>query len=92
LEETVTHNFLGREVGLTLFLICSLEMVVGSLWKDSTYQGRNQERANRAIAPPEIFANMMAFTYFTQSRRHRETLVGLAPPNWNVKHYKWSFC
>jgi len=25
------------EVGLKLFLICTLEMVVGSLWKDSTY-------------------------------------------------------
>jgi len=28
-------------------------------------QGRNQERANRAIATPEIFANMMPFAYFT---------------------------
>ena len=33
LEEILTHNFLGRpvEVGLNLFLICTLEMVVGSL-------------------------------------------------------------
>ena len=33
LEEVLTHNFLGRpkEVGLKLFLICTLEMVVGSL-------------------------------------------------------------
>jgi len=39
LEEILTHNFLGRpiEVGLKLFLICTLEMVVGSLGKDSTY-------------------------------------------------------
>jgi len=29
--------FLGIEVGLKLFFICSLEMVVGSLWKDGTY-------------------------------------------------------
>jgi len=30
-------------------------------------QGRNQERANRAFAPPPgIFANVMAFTYFTR--------------------------
>jgi len=28
--------FLGIEVGLKLFFICSLEMV-GSLWKDGTY-------------------------------------------------------
>jgi len=33
LAEILTHNFLGRpiEVGLKLFLICTLEMVVGSL-------------------------------------------------------------
>ena len=33
LEEILTHNFLGRpiEVGLKLFLICTLEMVVGLL-------------------------------------------------------------
>jgi len=37
LEEILTHNFLGIEVGLKLFFICSLEMVVGSLWKDGTY-------------------------------------------------------
>jgi len=31
LEEILTHNFLGRsiEVGFKLFLICTLEMVVG---------------------------------------------------------------
>jgi len=29
--------FLGIEVGLKLFLICSLEVVVGLLWKDGTY-------------------------------------------------------
>jgi len=32
LEEILTHNFLGIEVGLKLFFICSLEMVVASLW------------------------------------------------------------
>jgi len=37
LEEILTHNFLGTEVGLKFFFICSLEMVVGSLWKDGTY-------------------------------------------------------
>ena len=37
LEEILTHNFLGIEVGLKLFFICSLEMVVGPLWKDGTY-------------------------------------------------------
>jgi len=39
LEKILTHNFLGRpiEVGLKLFLICTLEVVMGSLWKDSTY-------------------------------------------------------
>jgi len=37
LEEILTHNFLGIEVDLKLFFIFSLEMVVGSLWKDSTY-------------------------------------------------------
>jgi len=39
LEEILTHIFFGRpiEVGLKLFLIWTLEMVVGSLWKDSTY-------------------------------------------------------
>ena len=33
LEEILTHNFLGRpiEVGLKLFLICTLEMVVKTL-------------------------------------------------------------
>jgi len=33
LEEVLTHNFSGRpkEVGLKLFLICTLEMVVGLL-------------------------------------------------------------
>jgi len=36
LEEILTHNFLGRpiEVGLKLLLTCTLEMVVGALWKD----------------------------------------------------------
>jgi len=29
LEEILTYNFLGIEVGLKLFLICSLGMVVG---------------------------------------------------------------
>ena len=39
LEESSTHNFFGRpiEVGLKLFLICTLEMVVGSLRKESSY-------------------------------------------------------
>jgi len=39
LEDILTHDFLGRpiEVGLKLFSIWTLEMVVGSLWKDSTY-------------------------------------------------------
>jgi len=36
LEEIVIHNFLGTEVGLKLFFVCSLEMVVWSLWKDSS--------------------------------------------------------
>jgi len=31
LEEILTHNLLGIEVDLKLFLICSLEMVMGSL-------------------------------------------------------------
>jgi len=31
LEDILTHNFLGIEVGLKLFFICTLEMVVGSL-------------------------------------------------------------
>jgi len=38
-EEILTdifYNFLGIEVGLKLFFICSLEMVVRSLWKDAT--------------------------------------------------------
>jgi len=35
-EEILTHNFLGIEVGLKLFFICTLEMVVGSLWKHSS--------------------------------------------------------
>jgi len=29
--------FLGIEVSLKLFFICSLGMVVGSLWNDGTY-------------------------------------------------------
>jgi len=37
LQEVLTHNFLGIEVGLKLFFICSLEMVVGPLWKYSNY-------------------------------------------------------
>jgi len=36
LEETLTNNFLGIEVGLKLFFICLLVMVVGPLWKYST--------------------------------------------------------
>jgi len=36
LEEILTHNLLDIEVGLKLFFICSLEMVVGSLWKESS--------------------------------------------------------
>jgi len=36
LEETLTNNFLGVEVGLKRFFICLLEMVVGPLWKYST--------------------------------------------------------
>jgi len=30
-------HFLGREVSLKLFFICTLELVVGPLWKYSTY-------------------------------------------------------
>jgi len=37
LEEILTRNFLGKQAVLNLVFICSLEMVVGSLWKDSTY-------------------------------------------------------
>jgi len=37
LEEILTYNFLGIHIGLKLFFVCSLEMVVGSLWKDGTY-------------------------------------------------------
>ena len=37
LEEILTHNFLGIEVGFKLFFICTLEMVVGPRWKFSTY-------------------------------------------------------
>ena len=37
LEEILTHNFWGIEVGLKLFFIWSLEMVVGPLWKDGIY-------------------------------------------------------
>jgi len=37
LEEILAHNFLGIEVGLKLLFVCSLEMVVGPLWKHSTY-------------------------------------------------------
>jgi len=29
LEEMLSHNFLGIEVGLKLFFICTLDMVVG---------------------------------------------------------------
>jgi len=29
LEETLTHNFLGTEVGSKLFFICSLEKMMG---------------------------------------------------------------
>jgi len=36
LEEILTHNLLDIEVGLKLFFICSLEMVVGSLWKEGS--------------------------------------------------------
>ena len=36
LEEILTHNFLGIEVGLTLFFICTFEMVVGPLRKHSS--------------------------------------------------------
>jgi len=31
LEEILTHNVLGREVGLKLFFICTLQTVVGPL-------------------------------------------------------------
>jgi len=37
LEEILTHNFLGIEVGLKLFFVCTLEMVVKPLWKYGTY-------------------------------------------------------
>jgi len=36
LEEILTHDFLGTKVVLMLFFICSLEIVVWSLWKDSS--------------------------------------------------------
>jgi len=36
-EEILTHNFLGIEVGLKLFFICSLEMVVWSLERTAAY-------------------------------------------------------
>jgi len=36
LEEILTHSFLGIEVGLKLFFICTLKMVVGPLWKHSS--------------------------------------------------------
>jgi len=36
LEEILTHNLLGIEVGLKLFFVCSLEMVVGPFWKESS--------------------------------------------------------
>jgi len=36
LKEILTHNFLGKEVGLKLFFLCSLEMLVGALWKEGT--------------------------------------------------------
>jgi len=35
-ERNFTPNFLGIEVGLKLFFICTLEMVVGPLWKHSS--------------------------------------------------------
>jgi len=67
---------LPKLVDWILFLICSYwRPEKRSLWPVlplarcywmSVWQGRNQERANRAIAPPEIFANVMAFTYFTR--------------------------
>jgi len=37
LEEILTTIFLGLKVDLKLFLICSLEVAVGSLWKDRCY-------------------------------------------------------
>jgi len=37
LEEILTHNFLGIEVGLKLFLMWTLGMVVGHLRKHSTW-------------------------------------------------------
>jgi len=36
LEVVLIHNILGIEVGLKLFFICTLEMVVESLWKHSS--------------------------------------------------------
>jgi len=32
-SELLIHNFLVVEVGLKIFFICTLEMVVGPLWK-----------------------------------------------------------
>ena len=37
LEEVSNHNFLHIEVCLKLFFICTLEMVVGPLWKYTAY-------------------------------------------------------
>jgi len=36
LEEILTHKFLGIEVGLKLFFICTLEMVVRPFWKHNS--------------------------------------------------------
>ena len=51
LEEILTHNFFGIEVGLKLSFICTLEMVVGPLWKHSsllTHKGtRMWEKSTR---------------------------------------------
>jgi len=37
LEENLTHNYLGIEVGLNLSFACTLGMVVKPLWKYGTY-------------------------------------------------------
>jgi len=56
----------GTSVGesLTFFklLFYMKKKQLGVLQTNRLNQGRNQERANQAIAPSEIFANMMAFT------------------------------
>jgi len=50
-----------KDYSQKIFNVKSYSRAIVGTW----HQGRNQERANRPIDLPEIFANMMAFTYFT---------------------------